>query len=129
MIVYEIRIPGRPPLLNAERSSHWRARHADTKAYRMLAAAMARRQKIPALDAVEVRSWPTYLDGRSWPDVAGWFPATKAVIDGLVDAHVLAHDRATVVRRNVFEAPRRGPRVELVVQVIPWARAHEGRVA
>lgn len=117
------RFAGRPPLLNAERSAHWSEHRETTAALRAEACLRARAARLAAMDEVEVRSWPTYADRRSWPDVAGWAPATKAVIDGLVDAGVLPNDTHTVVRRSTFDTPRLGTTDELVVALVPWARA------
>lgn len=115
-----MRFAGRPPLLNAERAGHWRDHRARTRALRQEACLRARSLRLPRLELVEVRSWPVYVTRASWPDVAGWMPATKAVIDGLVDAGVLPNDTPAVVRRIIFDAPRVGGRCELVVVLVPW---------
>lgn len=118
-----IRFDGRPALLNAERSAHWSEHRAATAALRQEACIRARAARLPVMPTVAVRSWPTYTNERSWPDVAGWMPATKAVLDGLVDAGVLADDTWRVVRRSTFEVPRIGDADQLVVVLIPWDRA------
>lgn len=123
---YVLRFAGRPPTLNHERSHHWSEHREVTKAYRDEATLRARTAGIPRLDEVEVRSFPTYRNRQSWPDVAAWFPATKAIIDGFVDAGILPSDTCQVVRRNTFDSPRLGTRDELVVVLIPWVRASGG---
>jgi hypothetical protein len=115
-----IRFDGRPALLNAERSGHWSVHRETTAALREETCLRARTAGLPVMDAVAARSWPTYASARSWPDVAAWMPATKAVLDGLVDAGVLRDDTWRVVRRSTFEAPRIGDADQLVVVVIPW---------
>jgi hypothetical protein len=115
-----IRFAGRPALMNAERSQHWSEHRAATSVLRVETCLRARLAGLPEMDAVAVRSWPTYTTNKSWPDVAAWAPATKAVIDGFDDAGVLPNDSWRVVRRNTFEVPRLGDADELVVVLIPW---------
>jgi hypothetical protein len=122
------RFAGRPALLNAERSAFWTVHRGTTAALRQEALLRARTAGLPVMDAVAVRSWPTYTTGRSWPDVAGWVPATKAVLDGLVDAGVIANDTWRVVKRSTFDTPRLGDADELVVVLIPWDRAAAGEL-
>lgn len=110
---------GRPPLVNWERSVHWTEHRSSTASYRAEAALRAGRHARTPMEVVEVRSWPRYRTRRSWPDVGAWMPATKAAIDGLVDAGVLPGDTPDVVRRMVFETPELGVRDELVVELIP----------
>lgn len=116
----ELRVAGRPALLNAERSRHWREHREMTAVYRRLAALQwGRRGAIP-WERVEVESWPEYRSNRSWPDVGAWLPSTKAVIDGCVDAGALPGDGPGVVGRLVFSAPLRGSEDALVVIFRPW---------
>lgn len=115
-----IRLAGRPPLLNAERSGHWREHRARTRMLRGETALRVASTKLgTAPGPVEVFSWPTYRSGQSWPDVAAWAPATKAVIDGFVDAGYLAGDTPDVVARSTFEQPQPGDRDELLVLLLP----------
>ncbi|MCL4293853.1 MAG: hypothetical protein KJ056_12620, partial [Acidimicrobiia bacterium] len=104
-------MPGRPPTINAERAEHWHAHRRTTREWRELAGWAARQARLAAISApVVVTSWPTYRTGRSWPDVGAWAPATKAVIDGLVDAGLLAGDTAETVRYVSSHPPVRGER-------------------
>jgi len=104
----ELFIPGRPPLLNAERAGHWTKQSASTKAYRQIgqyAGAQLMRQGWEPVAGSQVTSWPSYPNRRSWPDIAAWFPAVKAVVDGLVDAGAWEDDTVKNVRKMEFLRP------------------------
>lgn len=115
---------GRPPTLNRERAAHWRRHRSSTAAYRQETKLRFRRLVGAVRPPIEVRSWPTYRSRRSWPDVGAWFPATKAVVDGLVDLGVLPEDHAGIVVRQTFDAPQLAGVDQLVVQLIPWPPQH-----
>lgn len=98
---------GRPPCLNAERSGHWTARAELTKEWRQAFYLLAREAGLPRrLPAIRVASFPSYPDRRSWPDLGGWLPATKAAVDGLVDAGVIADDDPEHLVELSFWPPR-----------------------
>jgi hypothetical protein len=112
-------IPGRPVTLNVERQGNRWARSKATAPVRQAAALMAARMP-PIEGPVEVISWPTYPDRRSWPDTGGTAPTAKAAIDGLVDAGVILEDGPKVVRRLVFLAPEKGPLgLHVVLRALP----------
>lgn len=122
-----IDLPGRPPTINAERAQHWRGHRRTTREWRELVGWAARAARLQPLDTpVVVTSWPTYRTGGSWPDVGAWAPATKAVIDGLVDAGLLPGDTHTHVPYLHYHPPVRGDRDGLIVEVVPLT---DGRVA
>lgn len=98
-----VTIQGRPPLLNAERSGHWRKHRETTKAIRLESALMLEGEA--PMDQVKVDVWSFYKD-RRLPDTAACVPALKAVIDGAVDAGLLKHDGPEIVRHVAFWAPR-----------------------
>lgn len=92
------------PLLNAERSGHWREHRETTRAWRQAFKILALAQKIPLLDAIEVVVTHERKTKRS-VDCAAAAPAAKAAVDGIVDAGVLVNDTPVFVRRITFEAP------------------------
>lgn len=112
---WTLTFPGRPCTLNIERQGNRWKRAAVVLRYREEACTLAHAYRIPHLTAVEAHSWAVYRNRASWPDVGGWMPATKAAIDGLVDARVLDGDGHLIVRRLVFHAPRLGDCDELVL--------------
>lgn len=113
-------MPGRPPTINAERAEHWHAHRRTTREWRELAGWAVRAARLSPLETpVVVTSWPTYRTGRSWPDVGAWAPATKAVIDGLVDAGLLPGDTWETVRYMSYHPPVRGERDGLIVELHP----------
>jgi hypothetical protein len=62
--------------------------------------------KAQRLERVLVLSWPRY--GRSPLDVGNEAGATKAAVDGLVDAQVIPGDGPAYVRAVIHLAPERG---------------------
>lgn len=98
---------GRPPLLNAERSRHWRDHRATTAAWRSEAALRyAGYAHEGQLAQVKVDVWQVVTKG-ALPDTGACFPAVKAIIDGAVDAGLLPHDGPEVVRHLAFWSPTR----------------------
>ncbi len=115
-----IDLPGRPPTINGERADHWHAHRRTTREWRELAGWAARQARLAAISApVVVTSWPTYRTGRSWPDVGAWAPATKAVLDGLVDAGLLPGDTHRHVPYLHYHPPVLAGRDGLIVEVVP----------
>ena len=55
---------------------------------------------------VHVVAWPTYASGRSPQDAGACFPAVKAVIDGVCDAHLLPDDNPHYVCAVTLRAGR-----------------------
>lgn len=127
--IVTLSILGRPPLVNAERSSHWTKQSTTTKALRMescLRLSKEGRKGMMARVKVDVRS--LYTDYRL-PDTAACMPAAKAIIDGAVDAGLLAHDGPQIVKYVAFWAPVCDPEVPNQIVVTfeeleedsPWA--------
>ena len=122
-------VAGRPFLLNAERSRHWREHRAHTADVRLEAGYLwtgpARRGE---LERVKVEVYPTYEKGRL-PDTGACLPSVKAIIDGAVDAGLLAKDTPDIVTYLGFHRPLidrdRGDGVMVVLEEIdedsPWA--------
>lgn len=122
-------IPGRPALLNAERSSHWRSRAEQTRHTRNEARLLWRQAgKGKQLRRVKVEVYPTYAKGRL-PDTGACFPSVKAIIDGAVDTRLLLNDTPDIVTYLGFHRPmidkERGDGVMVVMTGIeedsPWA--------
>lgn len=117
-------VPGRPHLINAERSSHRRRRIDATALYRNIGRLAGhqlitiRRYQFPTKAIVS--SWPVYQTRRSWPDVGNWLPSTKALIDGLVDAGAWPDDNPDHIVGLLFEAPQQAAGDGLWVEVTPY---------
>lgn len=95
----------RPFTVNTERRwTRWQ-RAAKVAEWRQHARCVALAEHIPHYDTVTVTAWPLVRDRRGWQDVGGCYPTVKAVIDGLVDAHVLDGDGPDVVRAITLTAP------------------------
>jgi crossover junction endodeoxyribonuclease RusA len=96
--VFTLEYPPGTPVLNINRHKHWRVTSPVTRDLRTLTAILARKQEIPALGQVHVRVWyfPPDRRRRDSPNVTFW--TSKACIDGLVDAGVLADDCDRVIR-------------------------------
>ena len=96
---------GRPALLNAERSAHWRDHRGTTRANRTEAGlrllAEGRKGVMPM---VKIDVWSLY-DNRLLPDTGACLPTVKAIIDGAVDAGLLPHDGPAVVKHLAFWSP------------------------
>lgn len=117
-------IPGRPKLLNAERASHWRQHRDTTRELRQLG-------RLAGLNLINVKgyqfppqamvsSYPTYSTRRSWPDVGNWFPTSKALIDGLVDAGAWPDDNPDHIVGLLFERPRLASNDGLFLTITPF---------
>jgi len=81
----------RPGTLNAERASHWSKRATSTAEWRASFWLLAREQKVPHLERISI---DVHVESRTrrLPDPGACWPAVKAGVDGLVDAHVLDDD-------------------------------------
>lgn len=90
---------------NKERTLHHFTRAKKVKEWRTASCVAAKARRIPKMKAVEIRFIPHRLDKRGMADTGGHFPVAKAMIDGLVDAHILTGDGPDTVRRLIFEAP------------------------
>lgn len=109
-------------LMNANQRRHWRSRHAATKEWRQLAAVLAhnavvRRELPTGLTAVHLQvtfAWPD----RRRRDVANLAPTAKALVDGLVDAHVLVDDADEHITGPDLRRATGQP--EIRVRIAPW---------
>lgn len=109
MTTQRLFVPGRPLLLNAERSMHLQRARAVTRTIRNVAAVLARSQRLESVDRVVVIAEPHVKDRRR-QDVGACFPTVKASIDGLVDAGILpADDDAHVLRLSFDPVVLRSP--------------------
>jgi crossover junction endodeoxyribonuclease RusA len=122
-------IPGRPFLLNAERSRHWREHRAHTSDVRLEASYLWHpAARVTTLDRVKVEVYPTYEKGRL-PDTGACMPSVKAMLDGAVDAGLLLDDTPDIVTYLGFHRPvidkERGDGVMVILEEIeedsPWA--------
>ena len=92
-----VTVPGRPFSLNAERSKH-HYKVAEMKKYvRFSAKTMAIHEmgairRRPFFEKVGIDVYPYAKDRRYRQDVGNCYPTAKAIIDGLVDAGVIADD-------------------------------------
>jgi hypothetical protein len=102
----QIVVAGRPVSLNAERSAHWRKRHALTASWREQAAILARRDLKPIVDRpIIVEAFP--IQKGRLPDAGNAYPTVKAIVDGIVDAGIIPDDDPDSVASIVLQAPRR----------------------
>lgn len=102
---YIIEVWGDMWTLNKERTLHHFARAKKVKEWRDASCVSSRARKIPKLKVVEIRFTPHRRNRQGMADTGGHFPVAKAMIDGLVDAGILAGDGPDIVRRLIFEAP------------------------
>lgn len=117
-----ILIPGRPALINSERSGHWRQHRANTSSTRqhgLVAAQKLKTQGYRFPPQAIITSWPVYADRRSWPDVGNWYPTTKAVIDGLVDAGAWPDDNPDHIVALEFHRPELAATTGLIILITP----------
>ncbi len=106
--------PARMLTINAERSMHWAARAGIVKLWRQAGWAEALHGKLPRLQAAEIDAYPSQKGVLA--DAGAHSPVVKALVDGLVDAHVLPDDSPTYLRALRIHPPTRGkPGVTLIV--------------
>ena len=106
---WTIALPPGMELLNANQRLHWSVRGSRTRTIRHAAWALARKQKIPALDRATVRV--EYRPPMAWRrgDASNLAPSAKAAIDGLTDARVWTDDNS---RHLLTETYVIGPRCQ-----------------
>lgn len=102
---YILEVWGEMWTLNKERTLHYHARAKKVKEWREASCVSCIARKIPKLNVVEIRFTPHRRNRQGMADTAAHFPVAKAMIDGLVDAGILAGDGPDTVRRLIFEAP------------------------
>lgn len=96
MTSYTLELPDLP-VYNANSRGHWRQRAEQVKAWREMVCWLARADRIPPLDAVEVELMMIPADRRR-RDCDNTVGVLKPCIDGLRDAGVLAEDHAQIVQ-------------------------------
>lgn len=119
---WEVTHWAKPMLLNQARggAKHWRAEAEATREWRHAFMALARHQRIPRLDRIEVDVEHAVLaktDRSPLPDVGACMPGVKAGIDGLVDAGVIPDDDPAHLVRLTFHAPYRANRHSLTLTI------------
>lgn len=95
--------------MNAYRVLHHYERARVDRDWRTQAAWLARAARAPRLQRIIVTAAPFVKNRRSIPDVGACFPAVKAAIDGLVDAHVIPDDTPDHLAAITFVAPQLAP--------------------
>lgn len=114
---WRLELPPGTLLINANQNMHWRDRGKLVKALRQTAWAIARRDKLPALQRAHVLYvFHPDTKGDRRRDSGNWSPSAKAAIDGMVDAGVLPDDNHT---RLLGPDPRMGPPVPRS-QLVLW---------
>ena len=125
-----LELPPGTLLINANQNIHWRDRSKLVKALRQTAWAIARRDKLTALQRAHIAYVfhpATKSDRRR--DSGNWSPSAKAAIDGLVDAGILPDDNHT---RLLGPDPRIGdpvPRSQLVLWITDLDQMHPEHIA
>lgn len=116
-IAWSLRFDERPWTSNTQRRWHHHRRADAVRRWRQAFALLAREQRIPLLDAIEITATPYLANRRGQQDVGGCYPAAKAAIDGLADAGVVPDDGPDHVRSLTFTAPVFGQGDALVLIV------------
>lgn len=102
--------------MNVHRTLHFRARADDDKSWREAFGWLAKVEKVPSLDRIEVVAMPLHSNNRR-QDVAACAPAVKAAIDGLVDARVIPDDTDAYLASVTFLPAVVGDDDGLVLQI------------
>jgi len=116
----QVAFPAGMDLLLSNDRLHWAVRAARTKQLRKAGFAVARQQRLPRLGRVKiVAEWQP--PDRRRRDAAAIAPTVKALVDGIVDAGVLADDCGTLLTEEIY---RIGPvypagRVVLFIEEVP----------
>lgn len=103
-----LRHEAKPVTHNALTGMHFRTRAKWVKEWREAFCVLARAERIPKLDRVEVHGTSHLRSRRSRYDVGADYPSVKAAIDGVADAGVIVDDDPERVRfiglhRPVFD--------------------------
>lgn len=116
-MTYDLLVDIARPLLSNHRLHHME-KARQVKEWREAGCVMARAAKIPPLVSVHVASHGIYPT-RRLPDLDATSPCLKAILDGIVDAHVIEDDRWPFVRSVLYEEHEvvRGCRPGLVVSL------------
>lgn len=129
MILLSFYIAGIPPTDNETRRLHWAAKGREVEAWRTAA-------KYSALNAIrdgagaalplrDVEVTYTFIiDRMRRQGIDALIGATKPILDGVVDAGVLADDGFLIVRRVIGETTP-GPQAGVVVTLRPYVENPE----
>lgn len=111
-------VPTQLTTYNGERRGNRWERARATKAARLMGMVTARNHRVKSFSHARIEVKPVVAH-RPGPlaDVAAHVPTAKAVIDGLVDAGVLADDGPHYVLALTFLPPERGPIEGLAVMI------------
>lgn len=107
MITYRIEYGARPWTTNSERAGNRWERAKNVKEWREAFFYLAKAQQIPKFKWATITIEP-WQKGGVFQDVASCNPASKAAIDGIVDAGVLDDDSPQYLRSVTFLRPQRG---------------------
>jgi len=91
----------KPLTVNMERKGNRFQRAAHVKEWRETFHWIAKKEKVPKMNWIQVTVQPFQKAGRL-QDVAACLPSVKAAIDGIVDAGVLPDDSGEFVRMVTF---------------------------
>ena len=117
---YWIEDPVRPWTTNSERTWHHHKRAQVVKDARERWYYLAVNAKVPRLKRIRIDAVPLAKDRRWRTDVGACYPAVKAAIDGLVDAHVIPDDNPDHLDAITFHAPQVVGRNGLRLVVSEW---------
>lgn len=99
--------PARMLTANAANTMHWAQRARIVKLWREAAWALAKAEKLPEFATAEIDVYP-HQRGGVLADTDAFAPVTKACLDGLRDANVLADDTGEYVLAIHHHPPERG---------------------
>lgn len=114
--VLKIPAPARLLTTNAERSLHWSRRAEVVKLWRQASSVLARHEKMPRFERAEV-GFAIHQARGKLADAGAHHPVTKAVLDGLVDAGVLASDDPNHVVSVLEYSPERAGADAVIVRL------------
>lgn len=97
MIEITFPTPWEPWSINQERTKHWSWRAKRAADFRLCAMAAAREQDIPAQPPSMIEVTLPFDRASNRRDPSNYFPAAKAIVDGLVDAGLWEDDTAEFV--------------------------------
>ncbi len=104
----ELRVPGKLWTINSERRMHWAKRATLTKNMRMAGWAMALAYQIPRYETAHLVVTPHQSKRGPIADSHAFYPAVKAMVDGLVDAKIVPNDTQEYVKLDVRPNVRDG---------------------
>lgn len=104
---YVLSYAAKPLTTNKERAGNRWERAAHVKEWRETFTWLAKKERIPRMQWVNIIAQPFQKRGRL-QDTAACNPSVKAAIDGIVDAGVLPDDTGEFVRQITFLPCQRG---------------------